>query len=656
MDRVGSGYQWSRPPDYNTSGSTSEGIERIRNLRMMENPGEYKAPHGSALNPPSSIPRMSSYKRMLGTQGMVPVMGGVGNGRPMHGSLNSKMAPGRSMIGRSHVDDMSYVKSLGRYASEEMILHWLNDSNTPKHLKVTFSQEEVREEPFYGLNLSGLQMKVLSPAIANYQHLQCLYICGNNLVQLPLELFSLPGLPNLSVLDVSCNFIQVIPPEIGYLLRLKELSLENNSVRDIPIELGKLFRLKVLKLENNPVMTTRRGLLDKSAPEIVHHLREKLPLPPPPPPRLWVDIAGLPANPTVGVMPPGLHTHVKADKKVEEVRLLCYNVLSEKLATPELYHHCPPKYLQWEHRKVQLLREIVEQNADLAALQEVESGHFEAFLRPEMEKRGYQGLHVAKSRQRTMSGSKASKVDGCAIFYKPDRFLLLDSVWVEYQALSLRRYETEFPDSKEVLDRIMPRDQIGLITILTVTDKQLAKSMNLPANKDPLIMLVNTHIHWDPAYRDVKLIQIIMLLEEIEALISREPRYRDIPMILCGDLNSMPDSGVLQLLKEGTLPANHPDFLGYDYGRYSREGVQHSLSLQSAYAPVGEPIFTNYTDGYVGCLDYMFMSQSLIRPERVLLPPEESSILEQFGALPNFYSCSDHISLVADFKFMRNQS
>lgn len=65
------------------------------------------------------------------------------------------------------------------------------------------------------------------------------------------------------------------------------------------------------------------------------------------------------------------------------------------------------------------------------------------------------------------------------------------------------------------------------------------------------VMVSTAHIHWDPEYSDVKLIQTMMLISELKKIIEETiQNYKlgntdinTIPLILCGDLNSLPDSG-----------------------------------------------------------------------------------------------------------------
>ena len=65
-----------------------------------------------------------------------------------------------------------------------------------------------------------------------------------------------------------------------------------------------------------------------------------------------------------------------------------------------------------------------------------------------------------------------------------------------------------------------------------------------------LILVANTHLHWDPEYSDVKLIQTMMFLSELKTIAERASgvcwtptNSPPIPIVLCADLNSLPDSG-----------------------------------------------------------------------------------------------------------------
>ena len=75
-----------------------------------------------------------------------------------------------------------------------------------------------------------------------------------------------------------------------------------------------------------------------------------------------------------------------------------------------------------------------------------------------------------------------------------------------------------------------------------------------------LLLVATCHIHWDPDYSDVKLIQTMMLMNELKNIVEGATSLpsdvgvssdsddcrsccADIPLILCGDFNSLPSSG-----------------------------------------------------------------------------------------------------------------
>lgn len=60
-------------------------------------------------------------------------------------------------------------------------------------------------------------------------------------------------------------------------------------------------------------------------------------------------------------------------------------------------------------------------------------------------------------------------------------------------------------------------------------------------------------MHWDPEYSDVKLVQTMMFMSEVKNIVDKATRTLKlsstsgeanvIPLVLCADLNSLPDSG-----------------------------------------------------------------------------------------------------------------
>ena len=75
--------------------------------------------------------------------------------------------------------------------------------------------------------------------------------------------------------------------------------------------------------------------------------------------------------------------------------------------------------------------------------------------------------------------------------------------------------------------------------------------------------------------------------------------------------------------------------------------LHHSLKLTSA---CGIPEYTNFTAGFVGTLDYIFIDSTKLKTTQIIPMPTHKE-LTQFVALPSVVMPSDHIALVCDVEF-----
>ncbi|KAH0552417.1 hypothetical protein KQX54_009699, partial [Cotesia glomerata] len=270
------------------------------------------------------------------------------------------------------------------------------------------------------------------------------------------------------------------------------------------------------------------------------------------------------------------------------------------------------------------MSEICQYNNDIICLQEVEMEQYSDFFLPNLQNMGYEGVFAPKSRASTMSEPKRRLVDGCATFWKIDKFSFVSSKLVEYQTLALQSRA----DSSDMLNRVWSRDNIGLLAVLKTTAAAWTHGPPVDQNHvEQLVVVANTHLHWDPKYPDVKTIQSMMLTREIVSMVEsvrssfsgRTLQFSDIKVLFCGDFNSLMDSGVFQFLSMGQLPLNHslPEFQGFDYihaivtmmGGECCSKIIHPLKLSSACSPQIMP-YTNYTYESKAMIDYIFYSSS----------------------------------------------
>ncbi|KAK2647333.1 hypothetical protein Ddye_014822 [Dipteronia dyeriana] len=342
--------------------------------------------------------------------------------------------------------------------------------------------------------------------------------------------------------------------------------------------------------------------------------------------------------------------------------VLSYNILSDVYATSETYSYCPSWALSWPYRRQNLLREIVGYRADIVCLQEVQNDHYEEFFAPELDKHGYQALYKRKTNE--VYNGNTHTIDGCATFFRRDRFSHVKKYEVEFNKAAQSLTDAILPTTqkKNALNRLV-KDNVALIVVLE------AKFSNQGADnpgKRQLLCVANTHVNVHQDLKDVKLWQVHTLLKGLEKIAASA----DIPMLVCGDFNSVPGSAPHALLAMGKVDAVHPE-LAVDplaiLRPYSK--LTHQLPLVSAYSSfarmgvglgmeqqrrrmdptTNEPLFTHCTRDFIGTLDYIFYTADSLTVESLLELLDEES-LRKDTALPSPEWSSDHTALLAEFR------
>ncbi|CAK9169947.1 unnamed protein product [Ilex paraguariensis] len=357
--------------------------------------------------------------------------------------------------------------------------------------------------------------------------------------------------------------------------------------------------------------------------------------------------------------------HLYLDGRISSVgtfTVLSYNILSDANATGDLYSYCPSWALSWPYRRQNLLREIVGYHADIVCLQEVQSDHFEEFFSPELDKHGYQALFKRKTAE-VFSGNM-NTIDGCATFFRRDRFAHVKKYEVEFNKAAQSLTDAVVPSAqrKTALNRLV-KDNVALIVVLEA--KFSEQGVDIPGKRQ-LVCVANTHVNVQQDLKDVRLWQVHTLLKGLEKIAASA----DIPMLVCGDFNSVPASAPHSLLALGKVDPMHQDLAVDPLGilRPSSKLV-HQLALVSAYssfARIGvglgleqhkrrmdpatnEPLFTNCTRDFIVTNDYIFYSADSLTVESLLELLDEDS-LRKDTALPSQEWSSDHIALLAEFR------
>ena len=180
--------------------------------------------------------------------------------------------------------------------------------------------------------------------------------------------------------------------------------------------------------------------------------------------------------------------------------VMSYNVLSDDLMKrhKELYSQSSD-LLDWEKRWRRIIKEIEQHNPDILCFQEVQCDHYETDFISDLGSRNFVGLYKKRT---------GDKDDGCAIFYKKDKFILEDFAGVEYHQ----------PYTKS-----LNRDNIGLIAKFCpvksnhTANKRGNKNGNgeVKHNYDTFVV-ATTHLLYNPKRDDVRLAQIALLFAELD--------------------------------------------------------------------------------------------------------------------------------------------
>lgn len=253
---------------------------------------------------------------------------------------------------------------------------------------------------------------------------------------------------------------------------------------------------------------------------------------------------------------------------------------------------------------------------------------------------------------------------------------------------TIHQFLHEVPDLKEVVE-----ENVG--QIVQVAKLRLKNSSGNGKNQRHLIV-GNTHLFYHPLADHVRLLQTFVICKMLDHWCRNENGTRH-PLIFCGDLNSDPASGAVQLLLHRKIVPdlcetwknlesytweggdcyfeteyleyeNNPSHKSADKMRPNgvvqcRQGqplvkpptieLPDSFpQLISAYDPF--PEFSNYVVGFAETLDYIFVSESQDFPGlrvKTSAPIPTIADMQKYPAIPNEDYPSDHVSLACDFEW-----
>eukprot|EP00240_Pyramimonas_obovata_P003883 CAMPEP_0118938880 /NCGR_PEP_ID=MMETSP1169-20130426/27320_1 /TAXON_ID=36882 /ORGANISM="Pyramimonas obovata, Strain CCMP722" /LENGTH=374 /DNA_ID=CAMNT_0006882977 /DNA_START=262 /DNA_END=1386 /DNA_ORIENTATION=+ len=348
-----------------------------------------------------------------------------------------------------------------------------------------------------------------------------------------------------------------------------------------------------------------------------------------------------------------------------EVRVVTYNVLSSKLARSEQFPSCAPEDLKANVRYKRILTKLeaeVEQGSILC-LQEVPmewAGDLHTFFQQRgfhflvslygTPFNGYMGVGIAfpVSKYRAEKMKLARLSDFRRDWPRPPRPNALQKALkaVSSPAVGLWRLGTK--SVRGLLNLPRPDQKVDEWQYSMRRFNSIA-TVKLQCDATGSVFSVSTY-HMPCAFWAPK----VMTIHTALCAQFAEREAGGVPWVLCGDFNIKPSDLQYQLLTEGRMDPNHPQYTtgcpvkpDYDNSDWAAE---LKTPLRSAYKEAlgSEPDFTNYAQvreqpPFIETLDYVFLSPGWAVAQVLPLVHRD----EAGGPFPNASEPSDHVLIGA---------
>lgn len=336
------------------------------------------------------------------------------------------------------------------------------------------------------------------------------------------------------------------------------------------------------------------------------------------------------------------HQFTKEKLSQDKFRVVSYNLLADLYADSDysrshLFPYCPPYALSIDYRKQLFIKELIGYQADIMCLQEVDGKIFNYDLSPIFcDFFNYSGTYC----------QKGNSGEGLATFFNSDRFEQVSTHHIQLGASipcldAFNDLYMKIKGNSELATRIIERSTALQVTLLRCKEN------------DHYLIVANTHLYFHPDADHIRLLQIgfsMKYVEDVRAKILKEQHVAEngISIIFCGDFNSVPECGIYKLMTEKFVGDSFIDWKSNAEQAVQGVSLSQPFNMSSA---TGCPKYTNFTHLFAGCLDYIFYETDNIElAELIPLPTDDQ--LRTHTAIPSVVFPSDHVSLVADLKFI----
>lgn len=332
----------------------------------------------------------------------------------------------------------------------------------------------------------------------------------------------------------------------------------------------------------------------------------------------------------------------KYKKKKNDIRICTYNILAPLAINKNSKHYasCDEKCLNWNYRFKKIKLDILNIDPDIICLQEIQTDLAYTNILPEFSNHGYHGFYIPqknywydKYKKKTILDPRLENNNfGVAILFKFNKFSIINFSTIDYHKIAkkflIKSKLTKFND--KVMKKFAGL-QVHLKNKLTKKE----------------IIICTTHLEHNPLYDDIKNFQGYLLLK----VLSKISNNNELPVVLCGDFNSHPNSSTYHGITSGkSLNDFENEDLNYPKPFIKTPNTYTYSPYRSCFKEIfkKEPKFTNYTIDFKNTLDYIFVNK-LIKINSAL-EDINNTITKKYKSFPNKDFPSDHILIASDIE------